>query len=231
MLHALLSAIVRSPVSLLVLFGPFPAGDDTVAHELAHITLVRTLSAFSERARCSVFLVPSPSDALASVVFPQPPLPATGEEGSVHLLSNPSTLQLAQDLTLGLCSADLLTPLHRLSLTRASTDSAPKRVRHFRHVLQQRAYYPLHPSEPELPVCTSKRADAALPYSPDVLIAASAQPPSAHDVDGTLCVAPGLLVGGTGAATFAQLHIHGGPGSIASRTRVDILRLPNVTKQ
>merc|ERR1712238_357881 len=127
----------------------------------------------------------------------------------IHLVSNPSTIQL-NDFIIGVTSTDAL--LH-LSTEEVSANLSPgsRLTRLAEHFLEQRSYYPMNPppSNFSMNVDVTKREAYSIPVQPDLLILPSKLTSFAKDVKGgTVVINPGHLVRGTVGGTYALVDLH-----------------------
>jgi len=127
----------------------------------------------------------------------------------IHLVSNPSTIQL-NDFIIGVTSTDAL--LH-LSTEEVSANLPPgsRLTRLAEHFLEQRSYYPMNPppSNFSMNVDVTKREAYSIPVQPDLLILPSKLTSFAKDVKGgTVVINPGHLVRGTVGGTYAMVDLH-----------------------
>lgn len=156
----------------------------------------------------------------------------------IHLVSNPSTIQL-NDFIVGVTSTDAL--LH-LSTEEVSANLAPgsRLTRLAEHFLEQRSYYPMNPppSNFSMNVDVTKREAYSIPVQPDLLILPSKLTSFAKDVKGgTVVINPGHLVRGTVGGTYAMVDLHSArksaddnnekelPSCMKDRVRVEIHRI------
>eukprot|EP01128_Nolandella_sp_AFSM9_P005627 TRINITY_DN2756_c0_g1_i2.p1 TRINITY_DN2756_c0_g1~~TRINITY_DN2756_c0_g1_i2.p1 ORF type:complete len:373 (-),score=44.92 TRINITY_DN2756_c0_g1_i2:18-1112(-) len=244
------SVKVQKP-DVLVLFGPFVDCQNhliksgSVATPFASIFDQKVVTPLQDlEGVCEVILVPSLRDVHHLSIFPQPalePFEATQSRSRfaeryphIRCVPNPSIVSV-NGLSIGLGSNDILWHLSTLALSRPAKNTSgplpPKPVRLASHVLQQRSFYPLYPGfvsktksgESQL---SYKHMDfASLPHSPHLLLLASTHLAFTKELNGTLVVNSSRLIRGDSSGSYSVLHIHAGTENLASRTRVDTLKL------
>merc|ERR1712238_522780 len=127
----------------------------------------------------------------------------------IHLVSNPSTIQL-NDVTIGVTSTDALLHLSTEEIN-ANLPPGSRLTRLAEHFLEQRSYYPMYPPPANfgMNVDVMKREAYSIPVQPDLLILPSKLTSFAKDVKaGTVVINPGHLVRGTVGGTYAMVDLH-----------------------
>jgi DNA polymerase alpha subunit B len=259
-LAALLAEAAARRPDVLLLLGPFvdaehaavldPALDETF-EEVFESRVAARLEAFASGAGrgVRVVIVPSPRDAHADPVFPQPPLaPLAG--GAALCAANPATLR-AGGLVLGASSADWLMAASREEAARAAP-GAERLPALAQHLVAQGSFFPMFPPPAGLPLDASKAAALAMPVAPDVLLVPSDLAPFAKFLPvpaggaagaAGVAINPGRLARGAAGGTYARLFVgpHGEAAAVAAgapaatngdvahcaaaRTRVEIVRI------
>jgi len=158
----------------------------------------------------------------------------------IHLVSNPSTIQL-NDVTIGVTSTDALLHLSTEEIN-ANLPPGSRLTRLAEHFLEQRSYYPMYPPPANfgMNVDVMKREAYSIPVQPDLLILPSKLASFAKDVKGgTVVINPGHLVRGTVGGTYAIVDLHPaktdgaggnteqqeGTEGVKDRVRVEIRRI------
>jgi len=128
-------------------------------------------------------------------------------ESRVHLVSNPSTIQV-NEVVLGITSTDTL--MH-INTDETSANLAPgsRLGRIAQHLLQQRSYYPLFPPSPQVNLDLKRMNQWSMPRTPDILIVPSKLTCFARSVlDSTVVLNPGRLTRETTGGNYAVMDIH-----------------------
>ena len=251
-------ALERRP-EVLLLVGPFVDGEqvrDAVGLELTFEqlfdeTVCGALESFSrEVPGCRILVQPSPRDAHAHAVFPQPPLELP-ESAAAALTSvaNPALLELDGGMTVGVCSADVLRALSGAEASRGCEGDRMARLA--AHVLGQRSFFPLFPAPPGLNLDCGLGGGLELACAPHLLILPSDLQPFAKvlkpedstsaaaaaeggdapmaeaaaltvSAQDTVCINPGRLGRGTCALVHVGVAAEG--AAFSSCVRVDLLR-------
>ncbi|KAF8421092.1 DNA polymerase alpha subunit B N-terminal-domain-containing protein [Tirmania nivea] len=179
-----------------------------------------------------VILIPSTRDAVSKhISFPQEALSKRNLELGKHVkcLPNPVVFSLNEvvvaattvDTLFDLCRAQIL--IHPTSLPPApqSTISIPPTNRALRHILTQRAFYPLFPPPPAPGAASAGAGGGGPPLDlphlwladlnilPDVLIFPSQLDAFARAVDSVVAVNPGRVCRKAGYGTFVEMWIGG----------------------
>lgn len=178
-----------------------------------------------------VILIPSTRDAVSKhVSFPQEALSRRGLElgKNVKCLPNPAVFSLNEvvvavttaDTLFDLCRAQILVHPPSLPPAPQSVISIPPATRAVRHILTQRAFYPLFPPPPApgatgpggggppLDLAYLRLADF-VNVLPDVLIFPSQLDGFARTVDSVVAVNPGWVCRKAGYGTFVEMWIGG----------------------
>ena len=157
-----------------------------------------------------VVIVPSLFDAFHHVVYPQPPLSWPGDPcPAVSLLPNPCTFRI-NDVVFGVSTNDVMFDLSKEAL--CVMDKSKPRVDRLskiaQMVLSQRSYYPLFPPAITAKVDVLQHKRFSLSTTPDVLVTPSRLSHFAKDVNGTVCLNPGMLTRGVTGGVYAKLHMN-----------------------
>jgi len=129
----------------------------------------------------------------------------------VHLVSNPSTIQV-NEVTIGFTSTDALLHLSSGEINH-KLQPGTRICRLAEHFIQQQSYYPMFPP-PSLPgmevnLDVNKRTEYSMPVQPDILLLPSKLACLSKDIaGGTVFVNPGHLVKGSMGGSFAVMDIH-----------------------
>lgn len=200
-------------------------------------------------ANTQFILVPSVHDALGRPVYPQPPLqdnidhkkhlPEHLREGLglqfidiaaskkvVHCVPNPCTLNINNDITVGMTSTDILHHLSQAEI-HAGMEVGTRLPRLAKHLIQQQSYYPLFPST-DVNIDYDLMEHWRMPQvAPDILLLPSKLAPFCKPAtDYTMAINPGLLTKNRAGGTYGILHISSdSQKSITDRIRVDIKRI------
>ncbi|KAJ8601057.1 hypothetical protein CTAYLR_004487 [Chrysophaeum taylorii] len=258
-LNDLLEAVSTQAPDVLVLCGPFvdekhplplKIGDDFV--DPFTLFAVKVAWRLADSPPTKIVLVPSPTDAIAHSVFPQPPLSdrkdpkfATWDQdlrvGTLDLpahvacVSNPAVFRI-NEIVVGVAT-DVLFDLASEEKSKGMGD-APRVPRLAGHLLAQRSFYPLVPAV-SMPLDLGRLDSLRMPPL-DVLLVPSKLAVFATPVDHVVVVNPGPLAKGAYGGAFAQLTIHplttlsSSPSEeeeeavlhkVPERTRVDIVRI------
>ncbi|KAJ3054656.1 DNA-directed DNA polymerase alpha subunit pol12 [Rhizophlyctis rosea] len=175
------------------------------------------------RQNLKVIIVPSAKDAVSEwCAFPQPPLASglsaeeaeerrkeLGIPSGVLLFPNPVQFTI-NEIVFAVTSVDILMHLSGEETSRQPKGEKPDRIgRLFRHVLEQRSFYPLHPPhENEACLDLSRARALEVQAVPDVLVLSSGLRFAAKSVDGVVCVNPGGICKGKVGGTFARMCVH-----------------------
>lgn len=106
-------------------------------------------------------------------------------------------------------------------------------------ILEQRTFYPLYPGNPNCPIDWEQYKHMMFPGGvvPDILITPSDLMLYAKNIEGVICVNPGMLIKGQAAGSFATITVDpislpngdysgkGLPNKAADRVRVDVTNI------
>ena len=182
-----------------------------------------------------VILIPSTRDAVSKhVSFPQEALNRRNLDlgKNVRCLPNPAMFSLNEvvvaattaDTLFDLCRAQIVVHPPSLPPSPQLLLSTPPTTRAVRHILTQRAFYPVFPPPPTPGAGGGGGPPLDLPYlqlahilnvRPDVLIFPSQLDAFARTVDGVVAVNPGWVCRKAGYGTFAEMWVgnrEGGEG-------------------
>ncbi|XP_068779840.1 DNA polymerase alpha subunit B isoform X2 [Struthio camelus] len=217
-LSDLVDVINRDKPDACVLFGPFL---DAKHEQVENCQLLgsfadvfklclKTIIEGTRSAGSQLVFVPSLRDVHHDYVYPQPPFayPELPKEDKprVHFVSDPCTLEI-NGTVFGLTSTDLLFHMGAEEIS-SSSGISDRFTRILKHVLTQRSYYPLYPPAEEMNVDYENfYSYAALPVTPDVLVAPSELRYFVKDVLGCVCINPGRLTKGQVGGTYGRLYV------------------------
>lgn len=208
-LHDLLNYLKSHRPDVLLLTGPFVDADHTLVGELAE-----TFESFFEKmvagilevvgSNTTVLLVSCQKDAMAPSVYPTPPYTLRKTYPNLHLLADPSLVDL-DGITLGVSSTDVLD--HLLSHEFA-TNAGERMHRVINHMFNQGSFYPICPPADENMSYDSHLAQkyAQLKQLPNVLILPSDQRHFIRVVNDCLVINPGRVSDIKGG-TFARFLV------------------------
>ncbi|KAH8407200.1 hypothetical protein KR222_010321 [Zaprionus bogoriensis] len=208
-LHDLLKYLKEHRPDVLLLTGPFVDAEHKLVGEMAE-----TFDSFFEKmvagimdvvgSNTTVLLVSCQKDAMAPAVYPTPPYTLRKTYPNLHLLSDPSLVDL-DGVTLGVSSTDVLD--HLLSHEFAA-NAGERMHRAISHLFNQGSFYPLCPPADENMSYDSHLAQkyAQLKQLPNVLILPSDQRHFIRLVNDCLVINPGRLADSKGA-TFARFLV------------------------
>lgn len=208
-LHDLLKYLKEHRPDVLLLTGPFVDAEHKLAGEMAE-----TFDSFFEKmiagimdvvgSNTAVLLVSSQKDAMSPAVYPTPPCTLRKTYPNLHLLPDPSLLDL-DGITVGVSSTDVLD--HLLSLEFAA-NAGERMHRAINHLFNQGSFYPICPPADENMSYDSNLAQkyAQLKQLPNVLILPSDQRHFIRLVNDCLVINPGRLTDDKGA-TFARFLV------------------------
>lgn len=208
-LHDLLKYLKEHRPDVLLLTGPFVDADHKLVGEMAE-----TFDSFFEKmiagimdvvgSNTTVLLVSSQKDAMSPAVYPTPPNTLRKTYPNLHLLPDPSLVDL-DGVTLGVSSTDVLD--HLLSIEFAA-NAGERMHRAINHLFNQASFYPICPPADENMSYDSNLAQkyAQLKQLPNVLILPSDQRHFIRLVNDCLVINPGRLSDDKGA-TFARFLV------------------------
>ncbi|EDV91004.1 DNA polymerase alpha subunit B [Drosophila grimshawi] len=208
-LHDLLKYLKEHRPDVLLLTGPFVDAEHKLVGELAE-----TFDSFFEKmvtgimevvgSSTTVLMVSCQKDAMTPAVYPTPSLPLRKTYPNLHMLPDPSLVDL-DGLTLGVSSTDVLD--HLLSYEFA-TNAGERMHRAINHLFNQGSFYPLCPPADENMSYDSQLAQkyAQLKQLPNILILPSDQRHFIRLVNDCLVINPGRLSDNKGG-TFARFLV------------------------
>lgn len=218
-LHDLLNYLKDHRPDVLVLTGPFLDADHKTIGELAE-----TFDSFFEKmiagimdvvgSHTTVLMVSSQKDAMAHSVYPTPPPTLRKTYPNLHLLPDPSMVDL-DGISLGVTSTDVVD--HLLSHELAA-NAGERMHRAINHLFHQGSFYPIYPpADEDMPY----DSQLALKYAqirqlPNVLILPGDQRHFIRLVSDCLVINPGRLSDSKGG-TFARFLVSPTvPGKVAN---------------
>jgi len=156
-------------------------------------------------ANCKLILVSTSKDAHHHPVYPTPAY-ALKEVNNIIALPDPAMISIG-GVVIGATSVDILKHLGANELAQ-STINSDRMGRIARHLLHQRNFYPLYPSDESVPLDVLNWADnAQMGCTPHILILPSDLRHFIKDVDGTVVINPERLTKGLSGGTFAKLQL------------------------
>ncbi|WIA13462.1 hypothetical protein OEZ85_007042 [Tetradesmus obliquus] len=223
---------------------------DVTFQQLFQTQVVERLQAWQAAlpSPCQVVLLPAVRDAFHDPTFPQPAIDLQAQDQQLVSLQNPCSFAAGPAL-LAAVTHDVLRPLSSAELARVDPAAPADRLGALAsHVIGQRRFFPLYPAPPGS--CLDLTADAALQLQqlPDLLLLPSdlaafaktvaaapattagggyqpAASPAAQSSPQVVVINPGRLAKGSSGGTYAHIIVAAGSGSLASRCRVDIVRV------
>ncbi|XP_030564138.1 DNA polymerase alpha subunit B [Drosophila novamexicana] len=208
-LHELLKYLKEHRPDVLLLTGPFVDAEHKLVGDLAE-----TFDSFFEKmisgimdvvgSSTTVLLVSCQKDAMAPAVYPTPSLALRKTYPNLHMLPDPSLVDL-DGVTLGVTSTDVLD--HLLSHEFAA-NAGERMHRAINHLFNQGSFYPMCPPADENMSYDSQLAQkyAQLKQLPNVLILPSDQRHFIRLVNDCLVINPGRLSDNKGG-TFARFLV------------------------
>ncbi|EDW59063.1 DNA polymerase alpha subunit B [Drosophila virilis] len=208
-LHELLKYLKEHRPDVLLLTGPFVDAEHKLVGDLAE-----TFDSFFEKmisgimdvvgSSTTVLLVSCQKDAMAPAVYPTPSLALRKTYPNLHMLPDPSLVDL-DGVTLGVTSTDVLD--HLLSHEFAA-NAGERMHRAINHLFNQGSFYPICPPADENMSYDSQLAQkyAQLKQLPNVLILPSDQRHFIRLVNDCLVINPGRLSDNKGG-TFARFLV------------------------
>ncbi|XP_030370575.1 DNA polymerase alpha subunit B [Scaptodrosophila lebanonensis] len=209
-LHDLLKYLKENRPDVLVLTGPFLDAEHKAVNELAE-----TFESFFDKmiagimdvvgSHTTVLLVSSQKDVMAHAVYPTPPLPLRKLYPNLHLLPDPTVVDL-DGIMVGVTSTDVVDDL--LSYEFAA-NAGEKMHRVINHLFNQGSFYPICPPPDESMAYDSELAQkyAQLKQMPNVLILPSVQRHFVRLVNDCLVINPGRLSQNDAGGTYARFLI------------------------
>lgn len=169
--------------------------------------------------KTQLVLLPSPADVTSQPVYPiwpqQQHLRAFSPDvrKRVTVLPNPATFVVG-GAVVGATSVDVLFALNAEDTMRQPSGPGAVRVdkipRMASHLLDQRTYYPLFPSSPDVPLEMTQMGGTGMAVSPDLLLLPSklkAFAKTAPGHPGTLVINPGMLCRGNSGGSYAKVLV------------------------
>ncbi|XP_026850755.1 DNA polymerase alpha subunit B [Drosophila persimilis] len=208
-LHDLLKYLKDHRPDVLVLVGPFVDADHKLVAEMAE-----TFDSFFEKmvsgimdvvgGHTTVLMISSQKDAMSHTVYPTPPPALRKTYPNLHLLPDPSMVDL-DGITLGVTSTDVVD--HLLSHEFAA-NAGERMHRAINHLFNQGSFYPIYPPGDE---DMSYDTQLALKYAqlrqlPNVLLLPGDQRHFIRLVSDCLVINPGRLSDKKGG-TFARFLV------------------------
>ncbi|RKO98129.1 hypothetical protein CXG81DRAFT_4600, partial [Caulochytrium protostelioides] len=234
-LEALVTEVVaQHQPDILLLQGPFvDAKHPLVAQGQVHVDLdtlfreqigARLTRLLAAKPGMKLVLVPSVRDACTEwCVFPQPPLASVlkrsraaqrraelGIPPEAALFPNPVQFTI-NDALIAVSNNDILMHLSAEELAVQPTTAPGARLpRLFRHVLAQRAFYPLFPpaSRTDANLDLARLEAVTLQATPDLLVLGSQLVPVATEVAGCLCLNPGSVAKPAAGGTYQLVTVY-----------------------
>jgi len=152
-------------------------------------------------------VISSYKDVHGQPVYPTPCFEVKSTD-KVTFLPDPATFSV-NGIVIGVTSTDILMHLSKTELSHL-TISGDRMTALSRHLLAQRNYYPLYPSDESVPLDVKHFVEyGRMPKShrPHILILPSDIRSFIKDVEGTVVVNPERLTKTTAGGTYARLHV------------------------
>eukprot|EP00118_Oscarella_pearsei_P017167 m.169330 g.169330 ORF g.169330 m.169330 type:complete len:589 (+) comp38984_c1_seq9:94-1860(+) len=214
-LDCLMSLVEKETPDLVILLGPFVDSDHPMIKNCEisttfenHFTEVLRNHVFArvKKTSTSVLIVPSQRDVHHEYVYPQPAFSMPMKPDNVHLCPDPATVTV-NGIVFGLTSTDVLPHIRSNEVVNFS-DGRDRLAVLAKHLLHQRHFYPLYPSNESVNLDYHRWAEgASMSVTPHVIILPSNLKTFTKDVEGTLSVNPGRLSKGQGGGTYACLKL------------------------
>lgn len=173
------------------------------------------------------FFISSPKDIVNLPVYPTPPLSkSTVAQSAINFLPDPSFLDV-DGLMIGLTSVDSL--LH-LSKKEVSNCKGNRLARLAGHLLKQKTFYPLYPSDLDISIDLNLWYKyARIPTIPHMLILPSDLHFFVKNVDNCLVINPERIVKGYTRGSFTHVEVNpqsdGSSWSVDSHINVKIIKV------
>ncbi|ORX45301.1 DNA polymerase alpha, subunit B [Hesseltinella vesiculosa] len=214
----LLQTCVATQPDVLLLMGPFLStshptiakGDiDELPEDLFQREITSRLNQLAQaQPDTKIVLMPHANDIVHEwPLFPQPSLSAKALQldPSILLLPNPSVISI-NGTTLAMANVDILMALGQQECSKAS-GSQDRLARLSHHILQQRSFYPLYPTAPDVIIDADQMAMVQLTTLPDILVLPSHLKHFAKVVDDVICMNPGHLCKSQSGGTYARIAL------------------------
>ncbi|XP_071505215.1 DNA polymerase alpha subunit B-like [Diadema antillarum] len=240
-LEDLVRVIKKTRPDACILIGPFVDVDHSLvkegslgeSYDRIFNDIIQAIVKKTESVGCELIFQPSLRDAQHHFVYPQPPYPEMKNQPKrVHFIAEPEMISI-NGVTIATTSTDVLFHLSReeISCPPGSSDRLGRLVR---HILTQRNFYPLYPPAEEVPVDYDKFSRfAKMACAPHLFICPSRLRFFVKEIEGAVCINPGLLTSGQVGGTYARLVIKSQDSvqdsktdhSVADWTAVEIVRI------
>nr|CAG4651909.1 EOG090X07VJ [Triops cancriformis] len=210
-----LSYVVQHQPHVCVLMGPFvdiknkiiETGDlDVTYHEL-FMQLMDKIASTLQGLKTQVVLVASARDAHHDVIYPTPPyLFAQSLGPNFHVVPDPCVIDIA-GLQVAVTATDILFHLGKEEVA-AAPPGSDRLGRLASHLLKQRTFYPLFPSNEEVSLDLHFwEQRALLQEKPHVIILPSDLRMFIKDIEDCLIVNPERLCKGSSGGSFLRLQV------------------------
>ncbi|KAL9897781.1 DNA polymerase alpha subunit B isoform 2-T2 [Glossina fuscipes fuscipes] len=211
-LQDLVTYLKENKPNVLILTGPFVDSNHKLIKE--NVTRTETFEMFFEKIMdgiidtvgtdTTILVVASYRDAHADPVYPTMPMTLGRTYSNVHMLPDPSLVDL-NGLTIGLTSTDILDHILTQELAVNAGDKVKRAVNYLFH---QKSFYPLNPPIEDTINFDSDLASkfANIDQIPNIIILPSDQKCFLRLVNGCLAINPGRLADINGG-TFARFII------------------------
>jgi len=120
-------------------------------------------------------------------------------------VGNPQTFKV-NDITFGTVNADVIKEL--ILSTVIKNVQMPKIEVACRSLLEQKTYFPVYPGNPSTPIEWTQYRSMMYEETPDVLLIPSDLMLFAKNIEGCICVNPGMLVKGQAAGSYANITVN-----------------------
>ncbi|XP_041467785.1 DNA polymerase alpha subunit B-like [Lytechinus variegatus] len=240
-LEDLIKVIKKTRPDACILLGPFvdvehsqikdgSLGEsyDKVFNDIIQATIRKT-----ESVGCELIFQPSLRDAHHHFIYPQPPYTdIKNQPKRVHFVAEPEMINI-NGINIASTSTDIVFHLSReeISCPPGSSDRLGRLVR---HILSHQNFYPLYPPSEEIPIDYEKFSQyGKMGCAPHIFICPSRLRYFVKEIEGAVCINPGLLTSGQVGGTYARLVIKDtGPKNDETndnkawkRTAVEIVRI------
>lgn len=238
-LEDLIRVIKKTRPDACILMGPFvdvehgqvKDGSLTESYDKVFSDVIQAIIRKTESVGCELIFQPSLRDTHHQFVYPQPPYSEIKNQPQrVHFVAEPEMFSI-NGINIATTSTDVLFHLSReeISCPPGSSDRLGRLVR---HILTQQTFYPLYPPSEDVPLDYEKFSQyGRMACAPHIFVCPSRLRFFVKEVEGAVCINPGLLTSGQVGGTYARLVIKD-PGAaanekknIADKTAVEIVRI------
>lgn len=189
-----------------------------------------------EKLQVHIIILPSAGQVVGIPTYPVPCfeladcVPDAKRYKSVrHLITfapEPSLLNI-NGVLVGLTSTDIIAHLWSKEVSKGGPVNEDRAARLVSHLLLQRSFYPLYPSEVASDTVAVKKF-AHIGRLPHILITPSEAPAFSKVIHDSVCINPGKLAKGWEGGSFCRIYIRKaeeGENDIVQRTAVQVIRV------